>query len=157
MLESGIDPGTLRFEVGSQPDALYTPFIKRNYLDWVPKRQYKGFRSLSLFLSLSLLSLLLSLSLSLPSPSICLGTHAKSTSLSVFACGTLGPSPQKIRSRRDPKKSVWLLSVPYLPMRGLYRDATFENAKYFRYFAIAWGPTDKSDPPDEVADLSGKI
>ena len=79
---------------------------EENYLDWVPKRQYKGFRSLSLSvsLSLSLLSLLLSLSLSLPSPSICLGTHAKSTSPSVFACETLGPSPQKIRSRRDPPK-----------------------------------------------------
>ena len=75
-----------------------------NYLDWVPKRQYKGFLSLSLSLSLFLSLLSLLLSLSLPSPSICLGTHAKSTSLSVFACGTLGPSPQKIRSRRDPPK-----------------------------------------------------
>ena len=73
-----------------------------NYLDWVPKRQYKGFRALSV--SLSLLSLLLSLSIYLPSPSICLGTHAKSTSPYVFACETLGPSPQKIRTRHDPQK-----------------------------------------------------
>ena len=109
-----------------------------NYLDWVPKRQYKGFRSLSVSLSLSLflLSLLLSLSLSRPPRSVWVPMQNRRPSLSLLA-EPLDRPPKKSVADVTPQKSVWLLSVPYLPMRGLYRDATFENAKYFRYFAIA--------------------
>ena len=74
-----------------------------NYLDWVPKRQYKGFRSLSLCFSFSLLSLLLSLSLS-PVPLDLFGYPCK---IDVPLCLCLRNPwtvPPKIRSRRDPQK-----------------------------------------------------
>ena len=79
--------------------------------------------SLSLSVSLSLLSLLLSLSLSRPPRSVWVPMQNRRPSLPLLA-EPLDRPPKKSVADVTPQKSVWLLSVPYLPMRGLYRDAT---------------------------------
>ena len=53
--------------------------------------------------------------------------------------------------------AVWLLSFPYLPMRGLYPDATPNMQNTLGTLRLLEGPRTKTTPPDEVADLSGNI
>ena len=69
------------------------------------------------------LSLLLSLSLSRPPRSVWVPMQNRRPPLSLLA-KPLDRPPKKSVADATPEKSVWLLSFPYLPMRGLYQDAT---------------------------------